>query len=137
MLFLYHRWQLVVILEKSGKDAFSKIKNHLTEFEKDKIQFLWKHAQGSGQFNQNWCKESFLTVYLKMLVIKIGNKKWNTAGTKKKLFKVVYMEVSQWNNTIFALFKDKHIWSEEVVSMQIVRITSSTLFFKSYFLQII
>ena len=53
MLFLYHRWQLVVILEKSGKDAFSKINNHLTEFEKDKIQFLWKHAQGSGQFNQN------------------------------------------------------------------------------------
>ena len=28
-----------------GNDAFSKIKNQLTEFEKDKIEFLWKHFQ--------------------------------------------------------------------------------------------
>ena len=30
---------------ESAKDAFSKIKNQLTEFEKDKIEFLWKHFQ--------------------------------------------------------------------------------------------
>ena len=36
---------MAVILEKSSKDPFSKIKNHLREFEKDKIEFLWKHFQ--------------------------------------------------------------------------------------------
>ena len=36
---------MAVILEKNGKDAFSKIKNQLTEFEKDKIEFSWKHFQ--------------------------------------------------------------------------------------------
>ena len=45
MVFIYHRWQMAVILEKSSKDPFSKIKNHLREFEKDKIEFLWKHFQ--------------------------------------------------------------------------------------------
>ena len=30
---------------ESAKDAFSKIKNQLTEFDKDKIEFLWKHFQ--------------------------------------------------------------------------------------------
>ena len=30
---------------ESAKDTFSKIKNQLTEFEKDKIEFLWKHFQ--------------------------------------------------------------------------------------------
>ena len=45
MVFIYHRWKMAVILEKSGRDAFSKIKNQLTEFEKDKIEFLWKHFQ--------------------------------------------------------------------------------------------
>ena len=45
MVFIYHRWQMEVILGKSGKDALSKIKNQLTEFEKDKIEFLWKHFQ--------------------------------------------------------------------------------------------
>ena len=45
MAFIYHRWQMAVILEKSGRDAFSKIKNQLREFEKDKIEFLWKHFQ--------------------------------------------------------------------------------------------
>ena len=45
MVFIYHRWQMAVILEKSRKDPFSKIKNHLREFEKDKIEFLWKHFQ--------------------------------------------------------------------------------------------
>ena len=45
MVFIYHRWQMAVILEKNRRDAFSKIKNQLTEFEKDKIEFLWKHFQ--------------------------------------------------------------------------------------------
>ena len=45
MVFIFDRWQMAVILEKNGKDAFSKIKNQLTEFEKDKIEFLWKHFQ--------------------------------------------------------------------------------------------
>ena len=36
---------MAVILEKSERDALSKIKNQLTEFEKDKIEFLWKHFQ--------------------------------------------------------------------------------------------
>ena len=35
----------MVILEKIGKDAFSKIKNPLTEFEKDEIEFLSKYFQ--------------------------------------------------------------------------------------------
>ena len=30
---------------EGAKDTFSKIKNQLTEFEKDKIKFLWKHFQ--------------------------------------------------------------------------------------------
>ena len=33
------------MLEKTGKDAFSKIKNQLTKFEKDKLEFLWKLLQ--------------------------------------------------------------------------------------------
>ena len=45
MVFIYHRWQMAVILEKNRRDAFSKIKNQLAEFEKDKIEFLWKHFQ--------------------------------------------------------------------------------------------
>ena len=45
MVFIYHRWEMAVILEKSERDALSKIKNQLTEFEKDKIEFLWKHFQ--------------------------------------------------------------------------------------------
>ena len=84
-------------------------------------------GQGSEQFNWNWRKESFLTVYLKMLAIKIENKKWNTAEINKRLSRVMYMEVSEWNNPIFGLSKDKQIWSEEVASVQIVTIRSSTL----------
>ena len=45
MAFIYHRWQMAVILEKSGRDAFSKIKNQQPECDKDKIEFLWKHFQ--------------------------------------------------------------------------------------------
>ena len=97
----------------------------------------FSRGQGSEQFNRNWCKESFLTVYLKMLVVKIGNKKCNTAGTKKKLSRVMYMEVTEWNIPIFGLSKDQQIWSSEVVNVQIARIRSSTLFLKSYFLHII
>ena len=33
-----HRWQTAAILKKIGKDAFSKIKNQLTEFEKYKVE---------------------------------------------------------------------------------------------------
>ena len=69
----------------------------------------FSRGQGSEQFNRNRCKESFLTVYLKMLVIKIENKKRNTAKTKKRLSRVMYMEVSEWNNPIFGLSKDKQI----------------------------
>ena len=36
---------MAVILENSRRDAFSKIKNQLREFEKDKTEFLWKHFQ--------------------------------------------------------------------------------------------
>ena len=86
----------------------------------------FSRGQGSEQFNPNWVKESFLTAYLNMLVIKIENKTWNTPGTKKNLSRVMYMEVSEWNNPIFGLSKDKQIWSGEVVSVQIVRITGST-----------
>ena len=45
MVFIYHRWLKAVILEKTGKDAFSNIKNQLTKFEKDQLGFLWKHFQ--------------------------------------------------------------------------------------------
>ena len=45
MVFIFDRWQMAVILEKNGKDAFSKIKNQLTEFDRDKIEFSWKHFQ--------------------------------------------------------------------------------------------
>ena len=45
MVFIYHRWEMAVILEKSERDVLSKIKNQLTQFEKDKIEFLWKHFQ--------------------------------------------------------------------------------------------
>ena len=45
MVFIHHRWLMAVILEKTGKDAFSKIKNQVKEFEKDKLEFLWKHFQ--------------------------------------------------------------------------------------------
>ena len=86
----------------------------------------FSREQGSEQFNQNWCKEKFLTIYLKMLILKIENKKWNTAGTKKKLFTVMYMEVSEWKNPILGLSKEKQIWIEGIVSVKIVRITSST-----------
>ena len=64
----------------------------------------FSRGQGSEQFNRNWCKESFLTIYLKMLVVKIENKKWNTRGTKKKLSRVMYMEVSDRNNPIFVQY---------------------------------
>ena len=64
----------------------------------------FSREQGSEQFNQNWSKEKFLTIYLKMLILKIENKKWNTAGTKKKLFTVMYMEVSEWNSPIFVQY---------------------------------
>ena len=62
-----------------------------------------------------------------MLVVKIENKNWNTAEIKKRLSRVMYMEVSEWNNPIFVLTKDKQIWSEEVASVQIVTIRSRAL----------
>ena len=37
----------------------------------------------------------------------------------------MYMEVSEWNDPIFALSKNKQIWSEDVVIVEIVRISSS------------
>ena len=37
----------------------------------------------------------------------------------------MYMEVSEWKDPIFALSKNKQIWSEDVVNVQIVRITNS------------
>ena len=61
-----------------------------------------------------------------MVVVKIENKKRNTAETKERLSRVIYMEVSEWNNPIFGLSKDQQIWSEEVTSVQIVTIRSST-----------
>ena len=62
-----------------------------------------------------------------MLVVTIENKNWNTAEIKKRLSRVMYREVSEWNNPIFGLTKDKQIWSEEVASVQIVTIRSRTL----------
>ena len=44
-----------------------------------------------------------------MVVVKIENKKRNTAETKKRLSRVMYMEVSEWNNPIFGLSKDQQI----------------------------
>ena len=35
------------------------------------------------------------------------------------------MEVSEWKDPIFALSKNKQIWSEDVVNVEIVRITNS------------
>ena len=45
MVFIYHRWKRPFILEKTGKDAFSKMKNQLKESQKDEIEFLWKHFE--------------------------------------------------------------------------------------------
>ena len=45
MVFIYHRWKGPFILEKTGKDIFSKMKNQLKESQNDEIEFLWKHFQ--------------------------------------------------------------------------------------------
>ena len=62
MVFIYHRRQMAVILENSGRDAFSKIKNKLREFEKDKIEFLWKHfpeGKAASNLTQTESKKVF------------------------------------------------------------------------------
>ena len=45
MVFIYHRWKGPFILQKTGKDVFSKMKNQLKESQKDEIEFLWKDFQ--------------------------------------------------------------------------------------------
>ena len=97
----------------------------------------FSRGQGSEQFNWNWCKDKFLTIYLEMFVVKIENKKWNTAEIKKRLSRVRYMEVSEWNNPTFGLSKDQQIWSEEAASVQIVTIRSSTLILSIIFFTLV
>ena len=53
------------MLEKIGKDVFSKIKNQLKESQKDEIEFLSKHfsrRRDSEQSYENQCNESFLAM---------------------------------------------------------------------------
>ena len=45
MVFIYYRWKRPFILEKTGKDPFSEIKNQLKESQNDEIEFLLKHFQ--------------------------------------------------------------------------------------------
>ena len=55
------------MLKKIGKGVFSKIKNQLTESQKDEIEFLWKlfsREQGDKQINQKQCSESFFWLCL-------------------------------------------------------------------------
>ena len=100
------------MLHKIGKGVFSKINNQLTESEKDKLEFCWKHFRlADKQSTEN----NAIKAYLKMLVVKIYRKKWNTSRTKKKLSTGMYMEVLEKEQSnicpIFGLFKDKLFWS--------------------------
>ena len=100
------RWRLY--WRRGEKIPFQKSRIDWQNLRKTKQNFYEKFSRGqdSQLFNRNWCKESFLTVYLKMLVAKIENKKWNTAGTKKKLSRVMYI----WKYQIGTIQYLSNIW---------------------------
>ena len=119
------------MLKKIGKGVFSKIKNQLTESQKDEIQFLWKlfsREQGDKQINQKQCSESFFGyLYSKMLVVKIYSKMWNISGKKKMLSRGMYISIKKEQSNIcptFRLSKDKQVWSEDAVSLLIYEFMS-------------
>ena len=61
------------MLEKIGKDVFSKIKNQLKESQKDEIEFLSKHFQ-DGEIVSNPTKTNAMKVFQLCLFKDVGRK---------------------------------------------------------------
>ena len=102
------------MLGKIGKGVFSKIMNHLTESEKDEIEFLSKHFQDNeaiSNANKNDGMKVFWISVLKDIGCKGLQKKVKHFRDKEKVvWRNVYRSArKEQSNTcpIFGLSKDK------------------------------